>query len=90
MTAYCIIKPYIPEVEPGMHHWRISLGGMTLLCVARSHQAAKKVALAYWALHGASFAQSIRQRISQKWRGGLKAVRQNQNLGAPASARWVP
>lgn len=89
-SAYCVIKPYIPQKEEGMHHWRVSLGGMSTLAIAPSHQAAKRVVLAYWSLHGESFFAAIRQRIAEQWRGGLKAKRESRNLGASVDARWMP
>ena len=74
-----------------MHQWRVSLGGMSTLAVAPSHQAAKPVVLEYWKLHGEAFYASILQRIAENWRGGLKARRECRNLGCASSdARWMP
>lgn len=90
MPAYCVIKPYLPQKEEGMHHWRVSLGGMSTLAIASSHQAAKHVVLAYWRLFGENYYAAILQRIAEGWRGGLKAKRESRNLGASANARWIP
>jgi hypothetical protein len=90
MPAYCVVKAYIPQKESGMHHWHVSLGGMSQLAIAPSHQAAKRVVLAYWALHGEHFVKAIRQRIAESWRGGLTAKRAGRNLGASVDARWMP
>lgn len=91
MTApYVIARAYLGCTEPDMHHWRVYLGGMQLGCVARSHQAAKRVALAYWDQHGEHFAKAMRDRIKEKWRGGLKAVLEIRNHGCREDARWYP
>jgi hypothetical protein len=90
ISAYCVIKPYTPLTEEGMHRWRVSLGGMSTIAIAPSHQVAKRVVMEYWSLQGEAFFAVIRQRISEKWRGGLKAKRESLNTGASLDARWMP
>lgn len=85
MAAYSLTPPsdthvvhgfWSPPVVPGRHQWVVSLGGLRLTVEANSHQRAKAAALAWWAAGCAdpqSFMESLRQRVAERWRGGLRA-----------------
>jgi len=57
-------------------HWRVTLGLATITINARSHWAAKRAAVDYWASGCAdqdAMMASIQARIVEKWRGGIRA-----------------
>lgn len=57
--------------------WEVRLGALMYLTVnAKSHQAAKKAALIYWASDCGdpdAFMKSMKARIDENWKGGLHA-----------------
>ena len=65
-----------PPAVPGRHQWSVTLAGMQLTFEARSHQQAKEAAIAYWArCNGdpAHYERCLRERIKEKFRGGIRA-----------------
>lgn len=56
--------------------WRVTLGSLSHVLQARSHQAAKRASLDYWARccgDPKSYAAALRARVAENWRGGLRA-----------------
>ena len=56
--------------------WGVTLGGACRWVRAKSHQAAKRAAIDYWASCNevpSNYLKSIKARIAEKWRGGIRA-----------------